>query len=192
MELPSYLEVLDKLKESLGKRSYKHAINTAELAYELSERYKEQVFPKAAQLAALLHDCAKLYSYSQLANLIKEYNIKLDKIEKRERKLWHGPVGAFIAKEEYGVKDDDILHAIAIHSTGAPNMNHLDKIVYISDYIESSKKLPKQEEIKNIAKENLNLATILVINYKIAHLLDEHSIIHPKSILAYNQLVTQL
>ena len=44
--------------------------------------------------------------------------------------------GMVLAEEAYGVKDPQILHAIKVHTTGEPDMNTLDKIIYIADYIE--------------------------------------------------------
>ena len=32
--------------------------------------------------------------------------------------LWHAPVGAIIARDEFGISDADILNAIRYHTTG--------------------------------------------------------------------------
>jgi predicted HD superfamily hydrolase involved in NAD metabolism len=108
-----------------------------------------------------------------------------------ERKLWHAPVGAFVAKTEYGVDDPGILRAIAIHSTAAPQMSTLDKIVYVADYIELSKNYSKAEEIGDVAKEDLTLATLMVVNHKLTTLLQKDSLIHPRSILTRNSLLLE-
>jgi predicted HD superfamily hydrolase involved in NAD metabolism len=181
----------EKLKEKLNKARYEHAINTAKLAVELAERLDDKELVKSAEIAALLHDCAKEYSTNQMLHLIKNHNIELDEIERMERKLWHAPVGAFVAKTEYGVDDPRILRAIAIHSTAAPQMSTLDKIVYVADYIELSKNYSKAKEIGNVAKEDLTLATLMVLNHKLTTLLQKDSLIHPRSILTRNSLLLE-
>lgn len=48
--------------------------------------------------------------------------------------------------------DPQILHAIKVHTTGEPDMNILDKIIYIADYIEPMRcEAPRLEEIRQIA-----------------------------------------
>ncbi len=41
-----------------------------------------------------------------------------------------------MAREKYGVDDEEILSAIACHTTGKTDMGMLDKILYVADYIE--------------------------------------------------------
>lgn len=41
--------------------------------------------------------------------------------------------------------DEEVLHAILVHTTGEPGMNLLDKIIYIADYIE-----PGRDKAKNL------------------------------------------
>jgi predicted HD superfamily hydrolase involved in NAD metabolism len=57
-------------------------------------------------------------------------------LRKREKVLIHGPLGAVIAKKDYGINDEEILKAIRIHTTGDTNMSLLDKIIFLSDFIE--------------------------------------------------------
>ena len=43
---------------------------------------------------------------------------------------------AMLAKVKYDIDDEEVLGAIRWHTTGKPNMNLLEKIVYVADYIE--------------------------------------------------------
>ena len=52
---------------------------------------------------------------------------------------------AFLARKKYHVTDEEVLHAILVHTTGEPGMNLLDKIIYIADYIE-----PGRDKAKNL------------------------------------------
>ncbi len=48
---------------------------------------------------------------------------------------------------KYDIKDEEILTAITYHTTGRPGMSLLEKIVYISDYIE-----PMRDKAPNLAR----------------------------------------
>ena len=52
----------------------------------------------------------------------------------------HAPVGAYVAKERYGVVDNEVLCAIRRHTVGAEDMSLLDAIVYVADMIEPGRK----------------------------------------------------
>ena len=55
------------------------------------------------------------------------------------------------------VKDEEILTAITYHTTGRPGMSLLEKIVYISDYIEPMRdKAPNLPKVRKIAFEDLD------------------------------------
>ena len=54
--------------------------------------------------------------------------------------MLHGKLGAYYAKEEFNIKDKDVLNAIAYHTTGRPNMSLLEKIVFVADYIEPNRR----------------------------------------------------
>ena len=45
-------------------------------------------------------------------------------------------MGAYFAEHKYGITDPEILEAIRLHSTGAPDMTELDMVVYLADLIE--------------------------------------------------------
>ena len=61
--------------------------------------------------------------------------------------LIHAKLGAYLAENEYGIKDREVLDAITYHTTGRPEMTMLEKILYIADYIE-----PNRREIPGLSK----------------------------------------
>lgn len=63
----------------------------------------------------------------------------------------HGPVCAALMKSEYDITDDEILTAIAYHTTGRAQMTKTEKIVFIADYIEPERQIPGVEEIRDMA-----------------------------------------
>ncbi len=77
----------------------------------------------------------------QLA-LCKQYGIELDELEKKALKLLHAKTGAAIARDVFAV-EDDVYNAILYHTTGKPDMTLLEKIIYLADYIEPTRRFPR-------------------------------------------------
>ena len=57
----------------------------------------------------------------------------------KQTDLIHPFLGAEVARREYQVTDEEIIHAIESHTTGCPAMTMLEKIIYIADYIEPNR-----------------------------------------------------
>ncbi len=110
-----------------------------------------------AECAGLLHDCAKCISDQKKIKICDKNGIPITDVERENPFLLHAKVGAYIAKEKYGVTDPAILDAITYHTTGRPGMTPLEQIVFIADYIEprrnKSQHLP---EIRRAAFRNLD------------------------------------
>lgn len=78
---------------------------------------------------------------------------------------------AILLPKKYGVTDPDILNAILNHTTGRPDMSLLEKIVWLSDYIEPSRKqAPNLPEIRRIAFENLDKALVMALENTLSYL----------------------
>ena len=67
--------------------------------------------------------------------------------------LLHSLVGSWVAREDYGMEDPDVLEAISYHNTGFPGMTRLDMCVCLSDSIEPLRaSYPRLEQIRAMAK----------------------------------------
>ena len=110
-----------------------------------------------AQAAGLLHDSAKCIPGKKKMKMCEEHKIPVTDFEKEHSFLLHAKLGAYIAREKYGIKNEDILTAITYHTTGRPDMSILERIVYIADYIEpmrdKAQHLPK---IRKLAFQDLD------------------------------------
>ncbi len=91
--------------------------------------------------------------------------------EERNPSLLHGKVGAFMAKNKYGITDEEILSAITWHTTGKDNMTDLEKIVFCADYIEPGRtKQPHLEELRSIALSDLDMLTFRILEDTVEYL----------------------
>ena len=177
----------EKLKENIGINRYNHSIRVRDTAIELAKRFHYDV--NKAMVAGLLHDCGKYHDKDYLLKQAFEFGIMDDESLINNRHIIHAPLGAIIAEKEYGVDDVEVLDSIRYHTTGRENMTMLEKIVYLADYIEPERKYDGVEEIRELARENINLAVLKSLENSIFHLLDTQRTIHLDTIKARNYLI---
>lgn len=143
------------LKKVLSPSRYEHTLGVAYTAANLASVYNEDI--DKAFMAGLLHDCAKGVSEEKNLKLCKKYKLEVTPVEESNTALLHAKVGAYLAEHKYHVEDRDILNAILYHTTGRPNMSTLEKIIYISDYIEPNRKVfPSLIKAREIAFKDLD------------------------------------
>lgn len=171
-----YKEYHEILQKKLDAKRYEHTIGVAYTAACLAMAHGVSV--EKAYLAGLLHDNAKCMSEEQKAKLCEKYGIKLTKAEKANHDLLHAKVGAYHAKNKYGVDDEEVFEAILWHTTGKPDMTALDKIIYIADYIEPNRKMLKRiDEIRSLAFHDLDQAMVMILENTISYLEQKGAII---------------
>ena len=163
----SNLEV--KLQDLLPTKRFRHTIGVAYTCASLAMKYGVNI--QKAMAAGYFHDYAKYMSSSDILEKCKEFDFPLTKVEGENPQLLHGKLSAFYAKRDYDLYDEDILKAITYHTTGYPDMNTLDKILFIADYIEPNRKnMDGLEAIRQAAFEDLDKAVILKIESVISYL----------------------
>ena len=150
------------MKKVQDAKRYEHTLGVAYIATALAMRYGGSL--KSAELAGLLHDCAKCMTDEKRLAICEKHNISINEIERRNPFLLHAKVGSFFAMEEYHIYDADIINAILNHTTGRPGMSLLEKIIFIADYIEPSRKnAPNLEEIRKLAFLDLDQCLVIVL-----------------------------
>lgn len=183
--------IKEKLFGMQNDKRYNHTIGVTNTAIELAERYDEELFD--AQIAALLHDCAKCYSDNEQIRLCNKYGIAISDSEKNNPSLLHAKLGAYLAENEYEIHSKRILDAIRWHTTGRPKMTKLDKIIYIADYIEPSRnKAPNLAKIREIALVNLDECLYEILKATLKYLNGCGEIIDPmteETYLYYKQIL---
>ncbi|MCI8973635.1 MAG: HD domain-containing protein [Lachnospiraceae bacterium] len=151
------------LKKHLTKDRYHHTLGVASTAVAMAMRYNPDPsnsnFIKRAELAGLLHDCAKCMDNNKKLRICEKNNLSCSSFEKSHPYLLHGKVGAYIAQTKFKIEDNDILQAITWHTTGRPDMSLLEKIIFIADYIEPSRTpVPELNLIRQLAFVDIDKA----------------------------------
>lgn len=174
------------VKRQLTEHRYQHTLGVAETAVMLAKQYGADV--KKAELAALFHDYAKFRPKKEMEEIILREGMPKDLL-RFNTELWHAPVGAYLARLEAGITDQEVLDAIRFHTSGRPGMTKLEKVIYLADYIEPGRHFPGVEEVRELAKRNLDKALIKAIQNTILFLLKKDQSIYPDTFHTYNDLV---
>ncbi|AIS52111.1 metal dependent phosphohydrolase [Thermoanaerobacter kivui] len=182
--------IKNKLRSLLDEERYLHSIGVMETAIHLAKKYDANV--EKAQVAGLLHDCAKGYSDEELLKFAQRYEIEVDEVLKHAPFLLHGPVGAYLAEEIFGIKDPEVKRAIALHTTGDVNMTLLDEIIFLADYIEPNRDFKGVEELRRLAKENLDLALLKSFDSTICYVIERGLLLYEKTVKARNYILLKL
>ena len=139
MKMPDLAKLRKEMEKALEPKRYEHTLSVAYTAANLAAVHGGDV--QKALVAGVLHDCAKCLSHKKQMSLCEKYHVQLSEMEADENSpLLHAKAGSVLAKEEYGMTDEDILNAICYHTTGRPQMSMLEKIIYIADYIEPGRR----------------------------------------------------
>lgn len=154
----NYRPIAEKLKNYLPQKRFMHTFYVVKRGLELAnEQEKDEVF-----LACLLHDCAKYVSSENYG----KYGFEQKNIPEP---VVHSFLGALVAKQDFGVDDEEILSAIAYHTTGCPNMSRLQKIVYVADKTEQTRPYPLQHLTKGTLDEQFLACLDEANSYTTAH-----------------------
>ncbi len=178
--------ILEKVSGAMSEKRFTHVLGVEKAAIELAERYGAD-FEKVS-LAALLHDYAKEQAEGEMLDLIISENLDLD-LTQYGSSIWHGPVGAILARREFNIEDEEILDAIAHHTIGAPKMTLVEQIIFVADYIEPNREFDGVEKARKLAETSIEEAVRYEIKETIRHLLTEEKKIYPKAIDSYNAWV---
>ena len=173
-----------KIKKELDKDRYEHTKGVMYTAGCLAMAHEYDI--EKAMFAGLLHDCAKCIPNEEKIKLCKNNNIIINDIEYSNPGLLHAKLGAFLAEEKYDIQDPIILHAIKVHTTGCPDMNMLDKILYIADYIEPLRcEAPHLSIIRQIAFSDLNQCMAEILYDTLHYLSGRKGSVDPTTQLTY-------
>ena len=171
-------------KLTLDKDRYEHTLGVAYTAMCLAMRY--EVSLEKAEMAGLLHDCAKCMSDEKKIKKCIEHNISITEIEKEQPYLLHAKVGAYIAMDKYGINDIEIINAILKHTTGSRDMSMLEKIIYVADYIEPNRnKADNLQIIRKMAFQDIDMAVFIIMKDTVQYLKNKNQKIDTHTLRAY-------
>ncbi|MDR1684114.1 MAG: bis(5'-nucleosyl)-tetraphosphatase (symmetrical) YqeK [Elusimicrobiota bacterium] len=178
------------LQKNLGAARYNHVKHTAAAAVKLARLYNFNAEKAAA--AALLHDMAKGLSGAQLTAYAKKNKLKIaafDEICQHQPELLHAPAAAHMAQKIFGVKDKEILSAIAAHTLGKEDMGALDKILFIADMAGKDRRAKDAARAMKEAQKSLDAGLLAALDIKLTYTLKTRKWIAQTGIKLWNKTI---
>lgn len=139
---------------------------------------------RRARLAGMLHDLARLYSADRLIAQCEQRGIRIDPFARAHPIVLHAPLSAHLASEQFDVRDDGILQAIAKHTLADERMSRLDCILYLADSLEPGRAFGEREALARLASTDLPAAMRATIALSVRYLEERNLPIAPQTAAA--------
>lgn len=175
----TYQQAEDMVRQTLSPKRFQHTMNVKNLAVRMAQHYG--VNTEKAAFAAILHDSAKELPRTELLQIMQDNAIIKKGTQNRPEPVWHGICAAILAKTQWNVQDEEILSAIACHTTGKENMSKLDKILFLADMTSAERDYPGVEELRSLEMRNLDKAMIQALKMTISFVEQKNAIADPES-----------
>ena len=202
-------EQLSKLREKISSTmSEKRFAHTAAVE-KMAERIGRIYAPDKLDLlraAGLLHDITKEYSTEKQLQICREFGIITTKQDILTPKTFHAKTAAVLIPVLYPeFADEEVVSAVRWHTTGNEDMSLLQKIVYLADYIDESRKFEDCVKLRNLfwdacpekmtqkeRDEHLTKTLVVSFNMTLAGLISENAPVSDDTFKARNSLILSL
>lgn len=167
------------IRKNLPLKRLKHTADVAVCA--LKKARELGLSPDKVLTACLLHDCAKYKNKDDY----KGFNMPTDVPAPVE----HAFLGEYIARNEVGVTDPDILDAIRFHTSGKANMSTLAKLVFVADMIEKGRDYQGVERLRQLYLGDFDKCFKECLKEEVLHLINKKSYIYCETLNAYDYYI---
>lgn len=179
--------LLNKTREQMPEHRYQHTLGVMEEAIRLAERFGAN--KQQAEIAAIVHDYCKYWSDEKMSQIIRASAEIPDDLLDYDKELWHAPVAAIVARDELGITNQDVLNAVRSHTSGRAGMTLLEKVIWLADYIEPGRHFPGVDEVRELAKQDLDRALLHGLDNTILFLIEKGKKVYPLTLAARNDLL---
>ena len=194
----------EKVKYEMGEKRYNHTLEVEKMALRLGEIYAPSDIPML-RAAALLHDVTKERSTEEHIAICESFGIRVTEAEKSAPKMFHARTAALIIPQKYPeFASDELISAVRYHTTGRADMTIHEKIIYLADYIDMSRKFEDCVALRNYffdfdfenadeeqKMEQLRKTLIKSYDITIKGLLEDGKMIDPCTFEARNFLIME-
>lgn len=179
------LKAKQLVQEKLPEKRFAHSLRVAETAVLMARLFKAD--EKKCHLAGLLHDYCKYDDLNDMHEIVKENSLD-DELQLYTSAILHGPIAAFLMEKEFNIHDEEILLAIKNHTSGRADMNLVEKIIFVADYIEPARTTPGVEDIRDIVynDHDLERAVFEITRRNICYLAEQGVKIYSETFKCYN------
>lgn len=160
----------------------KRLIHTANVAVCALKKAKETGLSEEKILtAAVLHDCAKYADMKDYPDFTLPEGVP--------EPVVHSFLGAYIAENVVGVKDEEVLDAIRYHTSGKAKMTTLGKLIFVADMIEKGRDYEGVETLRRKYDEGLDECFKECLKEEVVHLINKKRYIFGETLNAYEYYI---
>ena len=156
----------------------KHVLGCRDTAVDLARHWGADETDAAR--AGILHDITKAIDGPLQLTLCEAYGKILGDFSRRYPKTLHALTGSLVAQRIFG-ENDAVVSAIEHHTTGKADMNLLEKIIYVADYMEPNRDFPGVEKLRELAYSDITGALKLGLEMTLEHLNRQGNEVSPES-----------
>ncbi len=178
------------IRARLSENRYQHSRRVAMVAREMARTFG--LDETKAGLAGIVHDYAKGMPGYELLSIAREHDLLEDEVEEKSPDLLHATVGAFLLSRDHGLDDEEVLNAVRSHTLGRVGMTDLEKVLFLADLIEPGRDFPGIERLRCLAMRNLDQGMVQAIDLTLRYCMDQGRLIHPRTVLVRNNLLSSL
>ena len=139
------ISLREEIARFMSEKRYRHTLGVEKMAEKIASYFKDEIDPLSLGASALLHDITKEMSEGEQRETVRRLGISLTESQEKSPAILHSFTARYRIEREfsYFAKNKDVLSAIRAHTTGAKHMSLLDKILFVSDYIEEGREYQK-------------------------------------------------
>ncbi len=195
----------EKISATMSPKRFYHTAQVEIMAERIGRIYAPDK-TDVLRVAALLHDITKEFSTEKQIEICRQFGIIITKQDILTPKTFHAKTAALLIPALYPEFDDgEVISAVRWHTTGRENMSLLEKIVYLADYIDDSRKFEDcvklrgifwdaQPEKMSAAEREAHLTRTLVASFDmtLSSLISEGAPVSDDTFRARNWLILSL
>ena len=195
----------ERVRLSMSDFRFVHTAEVEKMAARIAEIYAPQ-YTDTVRVAALLHDITKEYTVDEHIAMLEKYGEAVSELDRLSYKTLHERTAPYAIREKYPeFADGEVLAAVRYHTTGRAGMSICEKIIFLADYIDMSRRFDDcvylrnyfwSAELENMSElertVHLDKTLVLAFDLTLKALVDEKSPISVESIEARNHLVAEL
>lgn len=176
------------LEANMKPSRRQHTESVVKTAQKLCDRFGGD--KTKATVASWYHDLARNLPVEELDRRVRQWGLDENIIGRPN--LSHSKVACEMMKRDFGIDDEDILAAVAFHTTGRAGMSLLEKIVFLADGIEPGRDYPGLEDIRETASTDLDRACLISLENTIKHVTEQGNYMDPDTIEARDELRSKI
>lgn len=168
--LYSYAAIAPAL--SLEKQSRReHSYRVARMA--VARATQVGVAEEKALLAAALHDCGKYVALDSplLSGFVAPQDVPAP--------VMHQYTGAYLAREQFQIDDEEIVDAIRYHTSARAGMSTLEKLIYLADMLEDGRDFEGVNDLRKLFWQDLDECLFHALSAQEAYLKETNKPVYP-------------